>query len=448
MICKKTIQAISGTTLFRYLRIWLKANTAIVISGFIVVSFLSFSVFQIVSLNETVMDTLEENGYKSYEAEIKSKVEGLIKELDELDRVYSKTDLTKSQKRELMLDFVGSKNFSDDNEEYFFVLKSDGSVLLSLLVQDGSKSGENAIALKDKNGKEYVKDIVQKASGGGGYVRYKLPKVGSPNQTDKLSYVKGYPKYDIIVGSGVYMDDVKNSIKKQRDKLFNQTVIHATLILLSLLAFFVFLVYKIFESTKRKIESQLETAREMLKKEEDLKIFKQAIESTRNGVIITSSKADDTRAIYVNKMFTEITGYGKSDIIGQNCRILNEGTSDPQTKQIIKQAIEESKSVKATIKNRKKDGTLFYNDLFISPIFMDEDSDAKYFVGVQNDVTESVYLRDELEKRVLEIEKLKDSAELKLKKLFDASSEAIFFIKAENNFEKMRFLDANEEACR
>lgn len=448
MICKKTIQAISGTTLFRYLRIWLKANTAIVISGFIVVSFLSFSVFQIVSLNETVMDTLEENGYKSYEAEIKSKVEWLIKELDELDRVYSKTDLTKSQKRELMLDFVGSKNFSDDNEEYFFVLKSDGSVLLSLLVQDGSKSGENAIALKDKNGKEYVKDIVQKASGGGGYVRYKLPKVGSPNQTDKLSYVKGYPKYDIIVGSGVYMDDVKNSIKKQRDKLFNQTVIHATLILLSLSAFFVFLVYKIFESTKRKIESQLETAREMLKKEEDLKIFKQAIESTRNGVIITSSKADDTRAIYVNKMFTEITGYGKSDIIGQNCRILNEGTSDPQTKQIIKQAIEESKSVKATIKNRKKDGTLFYNDLFISPIFMDEDSDAKYFVGVQNDVTESVYLRDELEKRVLEIEKLKDSAELKLKKLFDASSEAIFFIKAENNFEKMRFLDANEEACR
>jgi signal transduction histidine kinase len=176
MIRKKTIQAISGTTLFRYLRIWLKANTAIVISGFIVVSFLSFSVFQIVSLNETVMDTLEENGYKSYEAEIKSKVEGLIKELDELDRVYSKTDLTKSQKRELMLDFVGSKNFSDDNEEYFFVLKSDGSVLLSLLVQDGSKSGENAIALKDKNGKEYVKDIVEKASGGGGYVRYKLPK--------------------------------------------------------------------------------------------------------------------------------------------------------------------------------------------------------------------------------------------------------------------------------
>ena len=275
MICKKTIQAISGTTLFRYLRIWLKANTAIVISGFIVVSFLSFSVFQIVSLNETVMDTLEENGYKSYEAEIKSKVEWLIKELDELDRVYSKTDLTKSQKRELILDFVGSKNFSDDNEEYFFVLKSDGSVLLSLLVQDGSKSGENAIALKDKNGKEYVKDIVEKASSGGGYVRYKLPKVGSPNQTDKLSYVKGYPKYDIIVGSGVYMDDVKNSIKKQRDKLFNQTVIHATLILLSLSAFFVFLVYKIFESTKRKIESQLETAKEMLKKEEDLKIFKQ-----------------------------------------------------------------------------------------------------------------------------------------------------------------------------
>ena len=124
MICKKTIQAISGTTLFRYLRIWLKANTAIVISGFIVVSFLSFSVFQIVSLNETVMDTLEENGYKSYEAEIRTRVERLLNELDELDKVYAKTDLSESKKRELIIDFVRSKNFSDDDEEYFFILKS------------------------------------------------------------------------------------------------------------------------------------------------------------------------------------------------------------------------------------------------------------------------------------------------------------------------------------
>ena len=123
MICKKTIQAISGTTLFRYLRIWLKANTAIVISGFIVVSFLSFSVFQIVSLNETVMDTLEENGYKSYEAEIRTRVERLLNELDELDKVYAKTDLSESKKRELIIDFVRSKNFSDDDEEYFFILK-------------------------------------------------------------------------------------------------------------------------------------------------------------------------------------------------------------------------------------------------------------------------------------------------------------------------------------
>lgn len=435
-------------TLARYLRIWLKANIAIVISGFIVASFLSFSVFQIVSLNETVMDTLEENGYKSYETEIRTRVEGLIKELDGLDRVYAKTDLSESQKRELIIDFVRSKNFSDNEDEYFFVLKSDGSVLLSLLVQDKRQNAENAITLKDKEGKEYVKEIVAKATTGGGYVKYKLPKIGSPTTTDKLSYVKAYPKYGIIVGSGVYMDDLKNSIKLQRDRLFNQTVTHAAMILMSLLAFFVFLVYKIFESTKRKIENELNTTKELLKKEEDLKIFKQAIESTRNGVIITSSKAEDTKAIYVNKMFTEITGYAKSDILGQNCRILNEDINDRQTKQLIKEAIESSKSVKVTIQNKKKDGTLFYNDLFISPIFMDEDNDAKYFVGVQNDVTESVYLKEELEKRVLEIEKLKNSAELKLKKLFDASSEAIFFIKAEHNFEKMRFLDANEEACR
>ena len=200
MIHRKTMQAISGATLFRYLKIWLKANTAIVISGFIVVSFLSFSVFQIVSLNETVMDTLEENGYKSYEAEIRTRVERLLNELDELDKVYAKTDLSESKKRELLIDFVRSKNFSDDDDEYFFILKSNGSVLLSLLVQDERKNSENALNIKDKNGKEYVKDIVEKASsGGGGYVRYKLPKVGSPNQTDKLSYVKGYPKYDIIV---------------------------------------------------------------------------------------------------------------------------------------------------------------------------------------------------------------------------------------------------------
>lgn len=89
--------------------------------------------------------------------------------------------------------------------------------------------------------------------------------------------------------------------------------------------------------------------------------------------------------IYVNRMFQQTTGYQKSEIIGRNCKFLQNGGYSEQT-QILKiaEALREERPIRVKISNFKKDGTPFKNLLALKPIF---DVDGKYcfVVGVQMD---------------------------------------------------------------
>lgn len=89
--------------------------------------------------------------------------------------------------------------------------------------------------------------------------------------------------------------------------------------------------------------------------------------------------------IYVNKMFQQTTGYQKSEIVGRNCKFLQNGGYSEHT-QIMKisEALREAKPIRVKITNFKKDGTPFKNLLALKPVF---DADGKYcfVVGVQID---------------------------------------------------------------
>lgn len=89
--------------------------------------------------------------------------------------------------------------------------------------------------------------------------------------------------------------------------------------------------------------------------------------------------------IYVNKMFQQTTGYQKSEIVGRNCKFLQNGGYSEHT-QIMKisEALRDAKPIRVKITNFKKDGTPFKNLLALKPVF---DVDGKYcfVVGVQID---------------------------------------------------------------
>ena len=151
-----------------------------------------------------------------------------------------------------------------------------------------------------------------------------------------------------------------------------------------------------FTSTLGYILLGLDEKDKRKKAEEALRINQRAIDSSSNGIVIVDAKDTHLPVIYVNKGFEKITGYKSYDIIGKNCNIL-QGTDNDQPGIIeIRNAIKNNKHVTTVLRNYKKDGTLFWNELTISPIF-DENKDITHFVGLQNDITERKTSQEKLE---------------------------------------------------
>lgn len=112
-----------------------------------------------------------------------------------------------------------------------------------------------------------------------------------------------------------------------------------------------------------------------------------AIESTSCGVVISDIQQNDNPLIYVNSGFENVTGYSRDEVLGKNCRFLQgEDTYQPQL-DILRHAIKAHKDCKVVLRNYRKDGTMFYNELYISPVRSD-DGNVTHFIGVQTDVTE------------------------------------------------------------
>lgn len=89
--------------------------------------------------------------------------------------------------------------------------------------------------------------------------------------------------------------------------------------------------------------------------------------------------------IYANAVFEALTGYGEAEILGRDCRFLQANDQDQAAKKQIRNALLDERPVRAVLRNYRKDGELFYNELFINPLF-DENGIATHFIGCQNAV--------------------------------------------------------------
>jgi PAS domain S-box-containing protein len=121
----------------------------------------------------------------------------------------------------------------------------------------------------------------------------------------------------------------------------------------------------------------------------NLKLIKRALDYAEVGVTVTDPTLDDNPIIYVNKGFLKLTGYSEKEVVGKNCRILQgEGTDNESVKK-IRDGIKNQKSVAVKLVNYRKDGTEFWNELTIEPLWMEEE-EKLYFVGLQKDITEDI----------------------------------------------------------
>ena len=129
--------------------------------------------------------------------------------------------------------------------------------------------------------------------------------------------------------------------------------------------------------------------------EETLKLQERAIAASHSGIVITDWRLPKNPIVYVNSAFEKITGYSADEVMGKNCRFLQGDDLFQPEQEILRSAIINATSCTVVIRNYSKDGTLFWNELNISPIF-DEHGKATHFIGIQTDITE----RKEAEKNL------------------------------------------------
>lgn len=130
--------------------------------------------------------------------------------------------------------------------------------------------------------------------------------------------------------------------------------------------------------------------------EQALQLRERAIESSANSIIISSAIAPEFPIIYVNPAFERTTGYQAHEVIGKSCRFLSAGDHSQVGLEEIRAALREQREGRAILRNYRKDGTLFWNDLYVSPV-RDGQGDVTHFVASQYDITEIKRYESELE---------------------------------------------------
>ncbi len=134
---------------------------------------------------------------------------------------------------------------------------------------------------------------------------------------------------------------------------------------------------------------------------EELHMNRQIFHSVTNGISVANATLPDLPLTYVNPAFEVMTGYSLEDVVGKNCRFLQQGETDQPGIVLLREAIRDGREVVATLRNYRRDGKPFWNELTLSPI-RDRDGRVVQFVGIQADVTERV----EIENALRESEKL------------------------------------------
>jgi len=129
------------------------------------------------------------------------------------------------------------------------------------------------------------------------------------------------------------------------------------------------------------------------------KLLQLVIEASNDGIVVAEQEGDDNILIYANPAFQRLTGYAVDDILYQDCRFLQGNDRDQPALQAIREAVRENRPCRQIIRNYRKDGSPFWNELSITPVFNESDQ-LTYFIGIQKDVSSEV----EAVQRVRELE--------------------------------------------
>ncbi|MBY0411817.1 MAG: EAL domain-containing protein [Burkholderiaceae bacterium] len=131
---------------------------------------------------------------------------------------------------------------------------------------------------------------------------------------------------------------------------------------------------------------------------EALRLTQAAVNSSSDGIVLCNAQAEGALLVYVNPAFERMTGYTSAEVLGKNCRFLQDGDTDQAGLDEIRAALCEHRVGEATLRNVRRDGSIFWNHLRVAPVHNAAGA-VTHYVGVQTDVTERMGYEQDLAHR-------------------------------------------------
>jgi len=165
--------------------------------------------------------------------------------------------------------------------------------------------------------------------------------------------------------------------------------------------------------------------------EDKLHLMQYAMDSCNNGIVITDRKDRDYVIIYANQSFIRMTGYCMDELLGRNPRFLQGNDINQPGIVDLRAALTDNRDICAVIRNYRKDGSLFWNEVYVSPVY-NKQHRITHYIGVQNDVTQRV-----------EMDQLICNKEAKMRAIFNNVMDGIIIA---NNAANIESLNPSAEA--
>jgi len=340
----------------------------------------------------------------------------------------AKGELTREQAQRQAIDAIAGLRYGQT--EYFWIIDHQPRILVHPF--QPSLVGTDVGKFQDPDGYRLFSEMVRTVeTQGDGFVHYRWPRPGDLEPVPKLSYVKDFAPWGWIIGSGVYIGDVEQIFRQQAGTAISigVSVLAVVVLVSSLLSRSItrpltaitadmgrlakgdlslpeapteckgeigelLRAMNAFKHSQIEVE-HLRRERDEIKRreEENLRKLSQAVEQSPGTVIIADLAGNIE---YVNRKFTETTGYDPEAMLGKNLRqLMSDRTTDEQYRDLWR-ALSAGQEWRGELLGRKKSGELFWEDACFSPI-KSAAGEVTHYLASKEDIS----VRKEYEQRLL-----------------------------------------------
>lgn len=224
--------------------------------------------------------------------------------LAEYEQAHRNGEYSQAEAQQKAADHIGNMRYGKEQKDYFWVISEDLTMIMHPYRPDLLQT--NLAGFTDDHENKLFENAAELvASEGEGIIRYYWQWKDDDTRVEpKLSYVKGFPQWQWIVGTGIYLDDVHAEIRKLKQRLL--------VISLLIVAFTTLVLFYVLRQTNI-IEQRRQSAEQQLK--QTLQKYKSLVEASSEGTLMVVNN----RVVYANSKFLDSLNLEPgSDIVGDD----------------------------------------------------------------------------------------------------------------------------------